>query len=396
MKIFNLTRNRICLAGFGLIMFLSYSSTAQFKLYSKGNISIGSIIQPPAGAEMQVNGNSVFSKNTGVILSSAYIKGLNSFSTDSLPEYTWWGDTLTGIFHPVMNAFAFSNAGVESMRLTQSNNILFGTTTDNGDRVQVTGSLNSNPLDIYSNSNSNTGYSGVNWLNDTNIKAWTVKYNSQDKFYVYGTGQAYAYGWNTISDSTLKENVNPISNALEKVLKLQGVTYNLKQTETASTGKMLSYPSSKKMGLIAQSVERVAPEVVTTTSDGIKTVAYGNLVGLLIEAIKQEDTKVAKLQLKLDSCIATSKHPEQPKLYPCKTCPVNEGASIKCYIPTGSSDASLMVFDVNGILKKSIPIAGRNEQLVSLHDKNLTAGIYYYSLVVNGEEVDTHKIIFTE
>ena len=415
MKLSKFSFNKIVPAIFGLAILLNSTSTAQLKLYSSGSLSIGSITQPPANAELQVIGNTVFSKSTTAITSSAYVKGLNIFSTDSILDYTWWGDTLTGIFHPLVNTIAFANAGRESMRLTPTNNLVIGSTTDNGDRVQVTGVLNTNPFDIYSNCNTGSGYSGVNWLNDTNIKAWTVKYNTIDKFYVYGNGQAYSYGWNTMSDSSLKENVNGIHNALDKVLKLQGVTYNLKQSSATvnSSGQIQSYPSSTKMGLIAQSVERVVPEVVTTTSDGMKTVAYGNLVGLLIEAIKQEDVKVTSLQHKLDSCISLNQHSlnihhknissdssfgntGHPKLYPCKTCPINETTSIRCYIPSGSKDASLLVFDINGTLKKSIPISGRNEQSIAIGNNNLLAGMYYYSLVVNGEEVDTKKIILTD
>lgn len=414
MKLTNLSCNRILPTVFGLVLLLNCPSTAQLKLYSTGSLSIGSITQPPANAELQVIGNSLFSKSTGAITSSAFIKGLNIFSTDSLLDYSWYGDTLAGIFHPALSTIAFANIGRETMRLTPGNNLLLGSTTDNGDRVQVTGALNTNPLDIYGNFTATSGYSGINWLNDTNIKAWDVKYNSVDKFYVYGNGQAYSYGWNTMSDSTLKENVHQIPNSLERVLKLQGVTYNLKQSTVANgAGHSYSFPSSTKMGLIAQSVERVVPEVVTTTSDGMKTVAYGNLVGLLIEAMKQEDAKVNGLQHKLDSCIALNQRAinlprknissdssfgdiEQPKLYPCKTCPISENISIHCYVPSDSKDASLLVFDINGTLKKSIPIAGRKEQYVSLEDSNLLAGMYYYSLVVNGTEVDTRKIILTD
>ncbi len=415
MKIFSLTFSKIFLPVFIISGLFHNKANAQLKLYSSGNLSIGSVTQPPARAELQVIGNSLFSKNTGASISSAYIKGMNIFSSDSLPDYSWWGDTITGFFHPSINTIAFSNSGRESMRITSASNVLLGATADNGDRLQVTGILNTNPFDIYSNCTALSGYSGVNWLNDTNIKAWTVKYNNLDKFYVYGNGQAYSFGWNTMSDSTLKDNVRPIGNALEKVLKLQGVTYNLKQlSESAdNTSKIISQPSSVKMGLIAQAVERVTPEVVTITSDGMKTVAYGNLVGLLIEAIKQEDTKVNTLQHKLDSCVAFYQHQtnlpekekaqdtssanqEQAKLYPCKTCPVNENTSFHCFIPSGSKDASIMVFNINGELKKSISIDGRKEQFVSFNDNKLSAGLYYYSLVVDGQEVDTKKIILTE
>jgi hypothetical protein len=295
----------------GIFLLICYTAGAQLKLYSNGSLSIGSIAQPPTNAELQIIGNTVFSKIAGSTTSSAYIKGLNLFSTDSLPDYTWWGDTLTGIFHPALNTLAFTSAGKETMRFSPADNILIGSTSDNGDRLQVTGNVNTNPMDIYSNVTSGSGYSVINWLNDTNTKAWTVKYNSVDKFYVYGNGQAYSYGWNTMSDSNLKENIHGIQNALDKVLKLQGVTYNLKQSTSAvnSSGQLLSRPSSEKMGLIAQAVERVVPDVVTTTSDGLKTVAYGNLVGLLIEAIKQEDDKVTRLQNQLDSVMAANQRP---------------------------------------------------------------------------------------
>src|SRR5580658_10016109 len=105
------------------LLSVCYKADAQLKLYSNGNLSIGSITQPPSNAELQVIGNTVFSKNTGTITSSAYIKALNLFSTDSLPDYTWWGDTLTGVFHPGADVLAFTNTGNETMRLSPANNL---------------------------------------------------------------------------------------------------------------------------------------------------------------------------------------------------------------------------------------------------------------------------------
>lgn len=390
------------------LVFACASLNAQLKLYSTGNISIGSISQPPANVELQVVGNTLFSDSSAATVSSAYIKGLNTFSTDSLPDYSWWGDSLTGIFHPSLKALAFTNGGNETMRLSSSANILIGSQTDNGDRLQVTGKLNQNPLDIYTDFNSGSGYSGINWLNDTNTKAWAVKYNGQDKFYVYGDGQAYAYGWNTMSDSSLKENIRPIQNALEKVLKLEGVTYNLKLSAySADRAREYIYPSSEKMGLIAQQVERVVPEVVSATSEGKKTVAYGNMVGLLVEALKEEDAKVEGLQRRLDSLAVNEENlsktksdeivdnPKEAKLYPCKTCMSKDSIVVCCYIPEDSKDATLLVFDMNGKLQKDISIRGKEKQYVSLYNSGLSAGMYYYTLVVNGSEINTRKMIVT-
>jgi hypothetical protein len=86
------------------------------------------------------------------------------------------------------------------------------------------------------------------------------------------------------SDHRLKDNVETITEALYKVKQLRGVSYSSR----------LDYDTH--IGVIAQEVERVVPEVVKTHPDGLKSVAYGNLVGLLIEAIKALETRVAELE----------------------------------------------------------------------------------------------------
>jgi hypothetical protein len=82
------------------------------------------------------------------------------------------------------------------------------------------------------------------------------------------------------SDARIKTNVETIPNALDKVISLRGVTYNMiKDVEIDPEN------APKHLGVIAQEVEAVIPEAVKE-ENGIKTVAYGNIVGLLIEAIK--------------------------------------------------------------------------------------------------------------
>jgi hypothetical protein len=88
------------------------------------------------------------------------------------------------------------------------------------------------------------------------------------------------------SDARVKENVETIADALTKVLALRGVSYN----RTDSDDK------SKKIGVIAQEMQEVMPEVVHEQADGMLGVSYGNLVGLLIEAIKDLNAKVDSLQ----------------------------------------------------------------------------------------------------
>lgn len=87
------------------------------------------------------------------------------------------------------------------------------------------------------------------------------------------------------SDESLKENIERIQNALEKVRSLEGVTYNRND-----------YPDRPRhMGLIAQCVEKVIPEVIGE-ADGKLTVAYGNLIALVVEAIKEIDERLEVLE----------------------------------------------------------------------------------------------------
>ena len=88
------------------------------------------------------------------------------------------------------------------------------------------------------------------------------------------------------SDIKLKENIEVIPNALEKVYQIRGVTFTRNDQEDKE---------KRHAGVIAQEVEKVLPEVVMEGNDGIKSVAYGNLVGLLIEAIKEQQEQINNL-----------------------------------------------------------------------------------------------------
>ena len=101
---------------------------------------------------------------------------------------------------------------------------------------------------------------------------------------VTATGDVIAY-----SDARVKENVTTIDNALNKVTKLRGVTYTRKDVKDKET----------KMGVIAQEVLKVIPEIVHKDDKGMYAVAYGNMNGLLIEAIKELKAEIDELKSKL-------------------------------------------------------------------------------------------------
>lgn len=86
------------------------------------------------------------------------------------------------------------------------------------------------------------------------------------------------------SDENLKYNIETIDGALGKVEGIRGVTWNRKEDDSRATG------------VVAQELEAVLPEAVHTDAKGMKSVAYGNITGLLIEAVKELSAQVAELK----------------------------------------------------------------------------------------------------
>jgi len=101
---------------------------------------------------------------------------------------------------------------------------------------------------------------------------------------IRATGDVIAY-----SDARVKESVETIENALDKVTQLRGVSYTRNDIEDKST----------KIGVIAQEILKVIPEVVQQDDKGRYSVAYGNIVGLLIESIKELKAEVDELKSRI-------------------------------------------------------------------------------------------------
>ena len=98
------------------------------------------------------------------------------------------------------------------------------------------------------------------------------------------TGNVTAY-----SDRRLKRGLQVIPNSIDKIKKITGYTFDRTDVEGRHTG------------VIAQEVEEVLPEVVSEGEDGMKSVAYGNMVGLLVEAIKDQQKQIDELTARINT-----------------------------------------------------------------------------------------------
>ena len=102
------------------------------------------------------------------------------------------------------------------------------------------------------------------------------------------TGTVAASHFDSLSDLKLKSNVKQIENPIETVKKIDGVTFNWKEDNEAS------------MGVIAQNVEKVIPELISKDEDDIRSVNYSGLIGLLIETVKEQQKQIDELKSRLD------------------------------------------------------------------------------------------------
>jgi len=175
-------------------------------------------------------------------------------------------DTDTGVWFPAANTAAISTSGSERMRIDSSGNLLVGTTS-----TGYTSSILTLSLD-----------NSTKWVTGPGAGIATrfyVSASASGGVYLNGTA---ATSWTAISDERYKTELQPIENALEKVVSLRTVTGVLKDDES----------KTRKAFLMAQDVLAVLPEAVDTSDENRLGLAYTEVIPLLTAAIKDLNAKV--------------------------------------------------------------------------------------------------------
>jgi hypothetical protein len=102
----------------------------------------------------------------------------------------------------------------------------------------------------------------------------------------------------THSDERLKKDIQPMKNPMDKLNKLQGVTYNWKKGDKKAKGWR-----SQEVGFLAQDVRKVLPQIVAVASDGGMGIDYSKLTAVLTEAVKQQDAEIKNLRMTLSTVL---------------------------------------------------------------------------------------------
>jgi hypothetical protein len=284
-------------------LIFSTSDTERLRITSGGNVLIGTTTD--SNQKLTVNGSyvrihslSTDNTNAGVfyqVKSGASTVGQSSQLVDNAGNYI----ITTG-----------TSSEAERLRITSGGNVLIGTTDDGGklvsysttaaNQIKAAGTA---PAITFSNTVLSPTYGGVlgtctsagQFLSGT-AAGDMVLANQFSGYRVYVasySGGVYltsgATSWTANSDIRLKNINSHIENAVEKLSTLQTINFSYKDDKT----------NKQNLGLIAQEVEKIFPELIDKNGDGMLGVRYTELVPVLIKAIQEQQKEINELKLKI-------------------------------------------------------------------------------------------------
>lgn len=244
------------------------------------------------------------------------------------------------------------------------------------------------------------------------------------------TGNITASNMYIPSDSRLSENVVSLNergndtSTLDNLLGMNVIQYNMKSRipdempagiENDSTGNVreayeylkkdeMKMSARRHFGINAEELQKTYPDLVLEGQDGYLAVNYVELVPVLIKAIQELKQQVDELQ----GTEAAKKAPAKTSttddrnttakkniLYQNTPNPAKEQTIIRYRLADNAKDAAICIFDMQGKMLKKIPVSSDNDS-VTINGYELGQGMFLYSLIINGQEIDTKKMIITK
>jgi hypothetical protein len=189
------------------------------------------------------------------------------------------------------NYFSGRNAGFNNV--TGSNNTLVGYNADVlNSNLTNAGAIGYNAKALQSN----TFIIGGTGPDAVNVGIGLM--SPVSRLHVNGTITATA-PLNVISDAKYKTNITPLQHATSIILQLRGVSYDWRRIDFPE----MNFPADNQIGFIAQEVEKLIPQIITTDSQGNKSISYTSVIPLLVEAIKEQQNQIEDLKLQVEKLI---------------------------------------------------------------------------------------------
>lgn len=233
------------------------------------------------------------------------------------------------------------------------------------------------------------------------------------------------------SDQKIKDNIKPLENMMDKIKLLKPSKYEFRTTEFRG----LNLPEGEQIGLIAQELEQVFPNMVSNSkgitqknnkgeividSPDLKSINYPNLIPVLISGIQEQQTQIENLSATINlqqKQLAEQKQMIDALINKAGTStgmneinsvptgfsleqnipnPFNNETLIKYTMPSTVTNASLVVYDLSGKQVTSFPLTEKGTSSITITSEKLAAGIYIYSVMADGKIIDTKRMVVAQ
>lgn len=237
-------------------------------------------------------------------------------------------------------------------------------------------------------------------------------------------GDAHISGTWSNSDSLLKKNITTLDGdlMLSKVMNLSGSTYEFKSySELAGMSRFesmsdrdqkLRLPEGLRYGFIAQDLEKEFPYLIKTDAEtSLKAINYDGMIPILLECIKAQQVRITKLEERLNNTESTTPNKsskqqsdsqslatitDQNKLFQNSPNPFNASTEIRYYLEESVQQGMIYLFNMQGTLLRTVKLSDRGYGEITVNASEFKPGMYIYSLVTDGKEVDTKRMILTD
>lgn len=253
--------------------------------------------------------------------------------------------------------------------------------TQNGKRILF------NNSDMYTDNSANLGIYGYSTM-------WN---------YLYSEYATFTYNPTILSDKNTKKEIKDLDKTLSKLVSLRPVKYRMKaekaNKETSVTSESET-PAEKKLqvGLIAQEVQNIFPEVVTQVGDSHLGIRYTELVPMLIKALQEQQEKISMLREKAEYYVQNSFNNEilkGCKVYQSKLNTGNKSITFEYEIPASVKSAELYICNTKGKLLKRNTIDSHGSGSILIDVNEFENEKLFYCFVQDGLIVDTKQFLLT-
>lgn len=216
------------------------------------------------------------------------------------------------------------------------------------------------------------------------------------------TGSLTAASVSTSSDIRFKDNISDIeSSVLKSLASLRPVSYTFKRESMIYLNE--GEEERTHYGFIAQDVKEILPDIVSEDGAGYLSVNYVELIPLLIQAVKQQQSQINELQNLLSEVqqdnarrVVSAHKSTSAQLLQNTPNPFTHNTTIKYVLPADTREAAIHIYDMNGTEIVAFPIDTSGNGELTIDGGTLRAGMYLYSLIADGQLIDTKQMILTK